>query len=138
LADARRAIRYNGGMARVLIVEDAFDATEAMATFLRRAGHQVSQAGNGKEALAAVITEPPDVVLLDLMMPDLDGPSFLEIVRSYLRLYSLPVVVMTGFPDSPMLDRIRRLKVSAILVKGKASLDDIRQALEQAVTRLPT
>lgn len=125
-------------MARVLIVEDAFDATEALASFLRKAGHAVNQAGNGKEALAEVITHPPDVVLLDLLMPDLDGPSFLEIVRSYLRMYSLPVVVMTGFPDSPMLDRIRRLKVNAILVKGKAGLEDIRQALEQAVARLPT
>lgn len=125
-------------MARVLIVEDAFDATEALASFLRKAGHQVSQAGNGKEALAAVITHPPDVVLLDMIMPDLDGPSFLEIVRTYLRMFSLPVVVMTGFPDSPMLDRIRRLKVSAILVKGKASLEDIRQALEQAITRVPS
>ncbi|HEY2584348.1 MAG TPA: response regulator [Tepidisphaeraceae bacterium] len=125
-------------MARVLIVEDAFDATEALASYLRKAGHTVSSAGNGKEALVAVITDAPDVVLLDLMMPDLDGPSFLEIVRSYLRMYALPVVVMTGFPDSPMLDRIRRLKVNEILVKGKAGLNDICRALEQAVTRLPT
>lgn len=129
---------YKRAMARVLIVEDAFDATEALASFLRKAGHTVSQAGNGKEALVEVITNSPDVVVLDLMMPDLDGPSFLEIVRSYLRMYSLPVVVMTGFPDSPMLDRIRRLKVNTILVKGKAGLNDIGDAIKQAVARLPT
>lgn len=88
-------------MANVLIVEDAYDGTEALATFLRKAGHQVTLAGNGKEALAAVLQSTPDVVLLDLFMPELDGPTFLEIVRSYLRMFSLPVVVLTGLPDSP-------------------------------------
>lgn len=125
-------------MARVLIVEDAYDGTEAMATFLRKAGHTVALAGNGKEALIEVLQNPPDVVLLDLFLPDLDGPSFLEIVRSYLRMYSLPIVVLTGMPDSPMIDRIRRLKVNSILVKGRAGLDEIRNAIEEAAGRLPT
>ena len=125
-------------MAKVLIVEDAYDASEALSTFLRRTGHQVTTAGNGKEALVELITNTPDIVLLDLLMPDLDGPNFLEIVRSYLRMYALPVVVLTGLPDSPMIDRIRRLKVNAILVKGKASLEEIRRTIDEAVGRLPT
>ena len=124
-------------MAKVLIVEDAFDGTEALARFLTNAGHTVTCVGNGKDALVEVIARTPDVVLLDLLMPELDGPGFLEIVRSYLRLYSLPVVVLTGLPDSPMVERIRGLRVNAILVKGKASIQDIRSAVETAVTRLP-
>lgn len=125
-------------MSKVLIVEDAYDGTEALATFLRKAGHTTELAGNGKEALVQILINPPDVVLLDLLMPDLDGPSFLEIVRLYLRLHSLPVVVLTGMPDSPMIERIRRLKVNSILVKGRASLDEIRCAIEEAAGRLPT
>jgi CheY-like chemotaxis protein len=125
-------------MAHVLIVEDAYDGTEALATFLRKSGHEVTLAGNGREALVAVIQSEPDVVLLDLLMPELDGPTFLEIIRSYLRMYSLPIVVLTGLPDSPMIGRIRRLKVNSILVKGRASLDDIRKAVEEAVGRMAT
>lgn len=125
-------------MAHVLIVEDAYDGTEALATFLRKAGHKVTLAGNGREALVAVIQNEPDVVLLDLFMPELDGPTFLEIIRSYLRMYSLPIVVLTGMPDSPMIGRIRRLKINSILVKGRASLDDIRKAVEEAVGRMAT
>jgi hypothetical protein len=51
---------------------------------------------------------------------------------------ALPVVVLTGLPDSPMADRARNLKVSAILIKGKASLEDIRRAVEDSILRLPT
>jgi len=71
-----------------------------------------------------------------LMLPELDGPSLLEIVRAYLRLNSLPVVVLTGLPDSPMVERITHLRVSEVLVKGKASLDDIRAAIAHAVVRV--
>jgi len=125
-------------MASILIVEDAFDASEAMANYLRKAGHEVKCVGNGREALAAVIMSTPGVVLLDLLLPEMDGPSFLEVVRLYLRMRSLPVVVMTGIPDSPMVERIRKLGVNSVLVKGKASLEDIRHAVEEAMHRLPS
>ena len=77
-------------MASVLLVEDAFDASEALASYLRKHCHQVRSVGNGREALAAVIMNPPDAVVLDLYLPEIDGPSFLEVVRLYLRMNSPP------------------------------------------------
>ena len=65
------------------------------------------------------------------------GPSFLEVVRSYLRLQALPVVVWTAVGDGPMVERARHMKVNEILLKGKATLEDPRTAVEQAVVRLP-
>jgi len=124
-------------MAKILIVDDERDARESMAVLLREAGHVVTCAPNGREALSAVLSDLPDVVLLDLLMPEMDGPSFLEVVRSYLRIQSLPVVVLTALTDSPMIDRARALKVNAILVKGRAAPADIRAAVEQAVGRYP-
>ena len=88
-------------MAKILVVDDHADTCESLAVYLRAAGHDVQALPNGREALAHVISHLPDVVVLDLMMPDMDGPSFLEVVRSYLRLQSLPVVVLTGISDSP-------------------------------------
>jgi CheY-like chemotaxis protein len=61
----------------------------------------------------------------------------LEVVRSYLRLQSLPVVVVTGLGDSPKIERARALKVNSILTKAKASPDDILAALQEALVRLP-
>jgi len=84
------------------------------------------------------LAQTPDLILTDIQLPELDGPSLLEIVRSYLRMYSLPVVVLTGIEDGPLLDRIRAQKVNAILIKGKASLDDILKAVDAAVVALPT
>ena len=103
----------------------------------REKGHQVECASNGKAALGVVIGQTPDLVILDLFMPEVDGGAFLEVIRSYLRLQSLPVVVLTGLPDSPAVDRARFLKVNAILVKGKVTLDEIHTAVGQELHRAP-
>jgi CheY-like chemotaxis protein len=124
-------------MARILIVDDDADARETLAIVFRNAGHQVTCAPNGREALSLVLNRLPDVVLLDLLLPEMDGPSFLEVVRSYLRIQSLPVVVLTGLSDSPMIDRARALKVNDILVKAKATPDEILKAVEEAAHRYP-
>jgi CheY-like chemotaxis protein len=124
-------------MASIMIIDDAVDSCEPLGKYLEKAGHEVRCVSNGREALAQVILQTPDVVILDLFMPEMDGPSFLEVVRSYLRLRSLPVVVLTAMTDSPMVERARNLLVNAILVKGKATFEDIRRATEEAVHRVP-
>ena len=124
-------------MARILVVDDSPDAGDALAKVLTASGHDVDCVPNGQEALARVIDNRPDVVLIDLLMPEMDGPSFLEVVRSYLRLQSLPVVVLTALENSPMIDRVQALKVNSVLIKGKASSDDILKALDEAIVRAP-
>ena len=124
-------------MARILIVDDNCDSGEGLAKVFRLAGHEVTCVPNGREALAQVLQQTPDVVLLDLMMPDMDGPSFLQVVRLYLRMHSLPVVVLTGFTESPMIERVLHLKVSSVLVKGRASPAEILKALEAALVPSP-
>ena len=124
-------------MASLLIVDDDRDGRDAMCTFLQRAGHEVECVANGREALAKVLARLPDLIILDLFMPEMDGGGLLEILRSYLRLQSLPVVVVTGLPDSPMVDRARFLKVNAILTKGKASLEDVLRAVTDELPRVP-
>src|SRR4051812_19133120 len=124
-------------MAKILIVDDDADARDTIAFVFQERGHTVTRVPNGREALSSVLTDPPDAILLDLMMPEMDGTSFLEVVRSYLRIQSLPVVVLTGLTDSPMIERARAAKVNSILLKGKASPDDIVQAIEEALIRYP-
>ena len=73
---------------------------------LETRGHATKCIPNGREALASIITAPPDLVVLDLFMPEMDGPGLLEVLRSYLRLQALPVIIWTGLPDSPMVEPI--------------------------------
>jgi CheY-like chemotaxis protein len=125
-------------MPYVMIVDDVIDSCEALAKFLERAGYRVRCVPNGREALADIIRDTPDVVILDLMMPVMDGPTLLEILRLYLRLQTLPVIVLTGIPDSPLVERVRNAGVNAILVKGKATFQDIERAVREASHRLPS
>lgn len=122
-------------MASILIVEDAPDVCEPLNRLLTEAGHDVVCVGNGREALRRVLLQLPDVVLLDLLTPEMDGPSFLEVVRSYMRLQSLPVVVLTALRDGPEIDRVREMNVSAVLLKGRASQQEILNAVEAAIQR---
>jgi DNA-binding NarL/FixJ family response regulator len=69
--------------------------------------------------------------LMDLLMPEMDGPSFLG------RLQSLPVVVLTRLTDKPMIDGMLALKVNSVLMKGKATTDDILKAVAEALVRDP-
>jgi CheY-like chemotaxis protein len=122
-------------MAYLLVVDDDPDGREVLCKLLERSGYKVGCMPNGKEALMSVIDNPPDLVLLDLFMPDMDGGHFLEVLRSYLRLQSVPVILHTGLPDSPMVDRARSLGVNHVLVKGKTTFQQIRTAIEVELHR---
>jgi CheY-like chemotaxis protein len=124
-------------MAYMMIIDDDLDAQQSLALCLKNAGHRVVCARNGRDALSLILQQIPDAILLDLMMPELDGPSLLEVIRSHLRIQSLPVVVLTGLAESPMIERVRALSVNAILIKGKADTNAILKALEEAIARVP-
>jgi CheY-like chemotaxis protein len=122
-------------MPSVLIVDDAEEASEPLARYLERSGYEVRRARDGQEALVDVIRHQPDVVLLDLFMPNMDGATFLNLIRSYVRLQPIPVVVLTAFAESPLADRARQLKAKAILAKGQVTFEEIKAALESALSR---
>ena len=82
---------------KVLIVEDQPNERELLATCLRLGGIEVATAGNGKEAFDYLHEHDlPDLVLLDMRMPDVDGPTFLKSVRSDFRLHDLRVFAVSG------------------------------------------
>src|SRR5687768_11474099 len=110
---------YGQHMAEILLVDDTPAAIEPVARYLARAGHDVACVTSGRDALYHVMAHLPDVVVLDLLMPEMDGPSFLKVVRSYLRLKTLPVVVLTGLSDNPLIDQAKAFQPDCILAKGK-------------------
>lgn len=124
-------------MPHFLIVDDDVDASQILAIFFERFGHQATVAPNGREALTVVLNNTPDAVLLDVVMPVMDGLSFLEVIRSYVRIHGLPVVVLTGLAESPMIDRVQSLNVNAVMVKAKATPEEILKTLEESVSHYP-
>ena len=95
--------------ARVLVVDDDVTVREVVVSYLRAHGHEVLEAGDGHGALAGVRDHRPDLVVLDLMLPDLDG---LEVLRR-LRAGGSPVavVLLTALGSEP--DRVAGLEVGA-------------------------
>jgi CheY-like chemotaxis protein len=88
-------------MVEVLVVDDAADIRLLLQAVLTRAGCQVREAASAAEAFAAVDDTQPDVVLLDVQMPDADGWSVLATIRSDPQTASLPVVLCSvkGHPN---------------------------------------
>ena len=90
-------------------------------------------AANGAEGLAVLQHTTPDLLLMDLMMPRMDGITLLQIVRHDPRWRDLPVVVLTGLVDGSLLTRARELNVSALLLKSKFKVDELFTRIRQAL-----
>jgi CheY-like chemotaxis protein len=122
-------------MARIFFIDDDASCLEVISKYLGKFGHAVECMPNSRSALEQVICHTPDLVILDLCMPQFDGCSLLETVRSYLRLQALPIIVLTGVSDGPMIDRARAQEANAILVKGKATMEQIEEAVRLELDR---
>jgi len=96
---------------RVLIVEDEPDIRELVVHHLKREGYQVSVAASGEEALRQVQASPPDLVLLDLMMPAMNGLEVCRRLRQDPVTASLPIVMLTAKGDE--VDRVLGLELGA-------------------------
>lgn len=84
------------GAARILVVDDVAVNREILKRRLIRRGFEISEAAGGREALEIIGSEPVDLVLLDIMMPDLDGLEVVRIVRRTLSTEELPIIMVSA------------------------------------------
>ncbi|MDA1082308.1 MAG: response regulator [Gemmatimonadetes bacterium] len=135
LSEVVRRVRSTPGLKNVLIVEDDADARKLMRRLFEKEGWSVAEAENGSVALAAIESSPPSMVLLDLMMPVMDGFEFIEQLRKRSPGRDIPVVVHTA-KDLTDQDRQRlRGSVDNVLQKGGHTnevVKEVWQALERA------
>lgn len=96
---------------RILVVEDESDIAALVAYQLAHAGYQVRTATSGGAALKAIDVEPPDLVILDLMLPEISGVDILRTLRSRKETRSTPVIILTARGDEE--DRLRGFELGA-------------------------
>ena len=120
----------SGSKPRLLIVDDDADAHQIISSYLQGKGVEIRSAANGQEALARLNESPADLILLDLMMPVMDGMTFLDALRRDSRFQRLPVVVITAKELSA--GEIERLKSDKlrVLTKSEAFGGDLKRLLE--------
>jgi PAS domain S-box-containing protein len=117
----------------VLVVEDEAAMREVLRRALEREGWAVREAANGREALACMAEGRPELILLDLMMPEMDGFQFVDEVRQHQDWRSIPIVVVTAMDLTP--DDRRRLNgyVEQILHKGVYSRERLLREIRDLV-----
>src|SRR5436853_1384595 len=81
---------------RVLVVDDYPDAREMYGEYLEYSGYEVVQAANGVEALQRAVDDAPDIILMDLSLPVMDGWEATRRLKADARTASIPVVALTG------------------------------------------
>jgi len=96
---------------RILVVEDESDIAALVAYQLAHAGYQVRTANTGREALKVLETDPPDLIVLDLMLPEIAGTDILRTIRSRKETRSTPVIILTARGDEE--DRLRGFELGA-------------------------
>jgi CheY-like chemotaxis protein len=99
----------------ILVVEDDLDIREVMRMVLEASGYVVFEAGDGAEALDVVRAHPPGLILLDLMMPGMDGIQFREAQLQDPDIASIPVVIVSGGGGVP--EKAAELGAAGYLVK---------------------
>jgi adenylate cyclase len=114
---------------QVLVVEDEADLRELMRRLLEKEGWMVAEAENGRVALERVAEHRPDLIVLDLMMPEMDGFTFIEVMRQNEAWRSIPIVVVTAKEFT--VEDHRRLNgyVQKVLHKGTHGRDELLQEL---------
>lgn len=125
-------VNTNQPEAKLLVVDDEPNILELLATSLRFAGFEVVTAANGREALEKAETENPDLAVLDVMMPDLDGFTVVRKLRAAGRLF--PVLFLTAKDDTE--DKVTGLTVGGDdYVTKPFSLDEVVARIRAVLRR---
>jgi CheY-like chemotaxis protein len=120
---------------RVLVVDDEPAAAQLIAAALEPEGFTVVQAHGGREALAKAIAEPPDLVISDLVMPDLDGFAMVAALKADARTRDAPILVVTARTLSAAEKERLNGDILGIVAKGPAVADGLLGWLRPVVRR---
>src|ERR1700688_3370809 len=118
---------------RVLLVDDYPDAREMYSEYLEFSGFDVVEAGNGMEALQRAADEGPDIILMDLSLPVMDGWEATRRLKADKRTASIPVVALTGHALAGISEGARKAGCDAFVTKPCLPEDlvkEIRKVLE--------
>jgi DNA-binding response OmpR family regulator len=122
----------NGRGRTVLIVEDSEVIRRVLALILEAEGYRVIESADGRQVADLVRQQRPDVVTLDLSLPDVDGRDLLRKLGTDAALREVPVIVVSAFADT--LNAAERWYAADVIVKP-FDLDDLLVRLERAVAR---
>ena len=109
----------------ILVVDDHPVTREPLARLLRYEGFEARCAANGVEALDLLAESAADLILLDVVMPKMNGVDFLQNVRDDPRWRSIPVIALTGCMEPNLFARLENLGVAEVMSKARFTVDEL-------------
>ncbi|MBI4541797.1 MAG: response regulator [Gemmatimonadetes bacterium] len=116
---------------RILIVDDDEAVLKALSDYFARLGYEVVRAGTGKQGIAGYSSQEPDVTILDLKLPDMDGLQVLDVLRRKKAL----VILLTGYGDIPTAVQAMQMGAENFLTKP-VDLPHLVATVERAIEKL--
>lgn len=123
-------------MAKILVIENDISFLDLLRVHLASAGHEVMTAEDAALGLRAVIENVPDLIILDMFIPYLDGIEVLEALRTDPATAPIPVIVLTGTRDDEIYAKARKLGVADYLTKP-VQRDRLLQVIDATLARKP-
>jgi len=117
---------------KILVVDDEAEALNALSNILRRDKYEVFSTTKGREAVELAKENKPDLIILDIVMPDLSGDSVAAILSEDPSTANIPIIFLTGLlskEEVPPMEKIKRHYVVAKPVTGREVLDMVKKVL---------
>ena len=137
-AELGRVLHHGDGPAYVLLVEDDEDLASVLTASFQNAAVKIDHVSSRQQAIRQCITRPPDLLILDLTLPDGDGFSFVEWLRQQPTLRALPLVVYSGREISETEMSQLRLGPTEFLTKAKVQPHEVEELVLSMVHRIRT
>lgn len=120
-------------MKKILFIEDDNILQKAVSEVLEKKGFKVISAFDGISGLKMAEKEKPDLILLDLILPKLDGFGVLEKLKKNSETSEIPVLVLTNLEDLENLQKVIEMGVKDYLVKSEYSLEELIKKIEETL-----
>ena len=116
-------------MKKILIVEDNKDSREIVGLFITKIGHHPIKAKNSKEAITLAEAEKPDLIFMDMELPDVDGVKTTAILRQNPKTSHIPVVAITAWISALWQEKAEKVGITTYLLKP-VSPQTLKQTIE--------
>lgn len=124
-------------MAKILIVDDEPILRQLFQKVIEHDGHTVVTAANGREALQVMREQVPDLIMLDMQMPAMDGTTFLRLIRRHQDWANIPVVIMSAMANKCDVQNVGALGVRDYVLKAGFSLPVLRKRISKYLVTAP-
>lgn len=120
-------------MKKILIIEDEPVLQKTLSTALEQEGYEIKNAVDGEIGLRLAKETKPDLILLDLILPKIDGFEALEVLKNDDETKDIPVIVLTNLESAEEIERALAMGATTYLVKANYDLKDIIQKISETI-----